>query len=66
MMSPFTDCLTSWDLPSDLYEEGEVKPTRSQKKKAANGTAKKRPATEVCDLPSRQRRCAVWDESFLT
>jgi len=44
----------SSDLPADLFEEGEVKPTRPQKKKTANGTSKKRAATEVCDMSYRQ------------
>lgn len=29
-----------------------MKPSRPQKKKAVNGTTKKRSATDVCDLPA--------------
>lgn len=41
----------SWNLPDDVFETGEVKPTRPLKKRPADGTngAKKRKApTEVC------------------
>lgn len=41
----------SWNLPDDVFEAGEVKPTRPLKKRPADGTngAKKRKApTEVC------------------
>jgi poly(A) polymerase len=40
--------LDSYDLPSDVFTEGEVKPIRLQKKKTTNGTSKKRGATDVC------------------
>lgn len=38
------------DLPDDVFEAGEVKPSKPSKKKAPNGTPapKKRNATEVC------------------
>lgn len=42
---------TSWALPDDVFEPGEVKPTRPLKKKPGDGTngAKKRKApNEVC------------------
>lgn len=42
--------LNSYDLPDDVFTEGEIKPVRPQKKKAANGTAKKRSAGDVCLL----------------
>jgi poly(A) polymerase len=48
---PLTDYQNSSDLPDDLFEEGEVKPSRKPKKKPVNGAAKKRSATEVCNLP---------------
>lgn len=50
MIFLLTDRQNSSDLPSDLFEEGEVKPARKQKKKVTNGAAKKRPASEVCNL----------------
>lgn len=34
----------SYDLPEDLFEDGETKPTKPQKKKQSN----KRTSTEVC------------------
>jgi len=34
----------SYDLPDDLFEDGETKPTKPQKKKQSN----KRTSTEVC------------------
>ena len=43
----------SFDLPDDLFSEGEVKPTRPAKKKATtNGTngTKKRSASDVCEV----------------
>ena len=40
----------SCDLPDDVFGEGEVKPVRQQKKKLANGTTKKRVASDVCNL----------------
>ena len=43
----------SFDLPDDVFAEGEVKPTRAHKKKS-NGGAKKRDATEVCGLLTLQ------------
>jgi len=56
----------SCELPDDLFEEGEVKPARPQKNKKANGTTKKRPATEVCDLLYLRPTCALFrHESFL-
>lgn len=36
----------SYDLPEDLFEDGEVKPTKPQKKKQSN----KRSSTEVRDF----------------
>jgi poly(A) polymerase len=45
-----TKFTTSFDLPDDCFDPGEVKPARPQKKKAMNGTTKKRSATEVCEL----------------
>ena len=39
----------SYDLPDDIFGEGEVKPTRPHKKKTINGAAKKRAANEVCN-----------------
>lgn len=44
----------SFDLPDDVFAEGEIKPTRTHKKKAINGGAKKRGATEVCGLLTLQ------------
>lgn len=37
----------SYDLPDDVFTEGEVKPARPVKKKT-NGVAKKRSAPDVC------------------
>ena len=42
----------SYDLPDDVFGEGEVKPTRPHKKKTVNGATKKRGATEVCTVPA--------------
>jgi poly(A) polymerase len=39
--------MISYDLPSDVFTDGEVKPVRAQKKKATNGHSKKRGATDV-------------------
>lgn len=40
------DMGNSWDLPDDVFTEGETKPARPSKK-----SSKKRPATEVCQIP---------------
>lgn len=37
----------SCDLPDDVFGPGEVKPSRPQKKKMANGVSKKRSAPDV-------------------
>jgi hypothetical protein len=42
--------MASYDLPDDLFSEGDVKPTRPPKKKTANSVTKKRAATEVCNV----------------
>jgi hypothetical protein len=47
----------SYDLPEDLFGDGETKPTRPQKKKPlANGNSKKRPATDVCSFPTSTKK----------
>jgi hypothetical protein len=44
--------MASYDLPDDLFSEGDVKPTRPPKKKTVNAVTKKRAATEVCNVPA--------------
>lgn len=48
----YADCgCHSWNLPDDVFEPGEIKPTRPLKKKAAegmNGMKKRKAPTEVC------------------
>jgi hypothetical protein len=39
--------ILSCDLPDDVFGPGEVKPSRPQKKKMANGATKKRSASDV-------------------
>jgi poly(A) polymerase Pap1 len=46
--------LNSFDLPDDVFSEGEIKPARVHKKKPVNGKTKKRSATEVCGLLTSQ------------
>lgn len=44
-------CDHSWSLPDDVFERGEIKPTRPLKKKSAdgaNGLKKRKAANEVC------------------
>jgi poly(A) polymerase len=60
VISLIIDCRNSSDLPSDLFEEGEVKPARKQKKKVTNGAAKKRPAPEVCNLLHLSMDFCLW------
>lgn len=44
--STVIDSYHSYDLPDDLFEDGEVKPTKPQKKKQSN----KRASTDVRDF----------------
>ncbi|RDL40424.1 Uncharacterized protein BP5553_00403 [Venustampulla echinocandica] len=47
----------NYDLPDDVFCEGEIKPVRPQKKKAANGVAKKRSATEdSASIPAKRQQ----------
>jgi hypothetical protein len=45
----FNNYLYSYDLPDDVFGEGDVKPARPLKKTKANGATKKRTSTEVSD-----------------
>lgn len=47
--------MPSYDLPDDVFSEGDVKPMRPQKKRPVNGTTKKRSAMEV-----RVHRLSPW------
>ncbi|KAF4637899.1 hypothetical protein G7Y89_g191 [Cudoniella acicularis] len=38
--------IKNYDLPNDVFTEGEIKPAKPQKRRAANGTVKKRLAGE--------------------
>ncbi|RDW71154.1 hypothetical protein BP6252_07717 [Coleophoma cylindrospora] len=44
------------DLPDDLFGEGEVKPSRPQKKKSANGTKKRSATEETSTAPASKRQ----------
>lgn len=58
----------SWDLPDDVFAEGEVKPKKKTAKAKANGAAstaaadadtKKRAAAEVSRDPLPRRSCGL-------
>jgi hypothetical protein len=53
------DDLLSYDLPDDVFTDGEIRPLRPQKKKVLNGATKKRSAAEVCEVLYPQIRKAV-------
>ncbi|TVY46581.1 Poly(A) polymerase [Lachnellula occidentalis] len=50
----------NYDLPEDVFGEGEIKPARPQKRKAVNGAARKRPATEESStIPPKRQQTSV-------
>ncbi|KAE8451181.1 hypothetical protein EG329_004345 [Mollisiaceae sp. DMI_Dod_QoI] len=52
--------VNSYELPDDLFGEGEIKPTKPQKKKVTNGSAKKRPASDDSKQgPAKRQQTSV-------